>query len=52
MTTLTNEADFNVPAEAKDRDEAGALESRNICLSCGAKQSDDGTLPCGHDNGL
>ncbi|MDR5776605.1 MULTISPECIES: hypothetical protein [unclassified Caballeronia] len=50
MKRLENEAQANVLVEAKDRDEAGALESRKICLSCGAKQKDDGTLPCGHDN--
>ncbi|MDR5776508.1 MULTISPECIES: hypothetical protein [unclassified Caballeronia] len=52
MTTLTNEADFNVSAEAEDRDDAEASKSQKICLSCGAEQNDDGSLPCGHDNDL
>jgi hypothetical protein len=29
-----------------------AAQPSKICIGCGARQSADGSLPCGHDNDL
>jgi hypothetical protein len=39
---------FDGPLTAEHQEQAEAADTAKVCLSCGAKQSNDGVLPCGH----